>query len=160
MLDPASNTFVAIRGTGIGTDIGGDENERVIILSMLCLRGPFPMTDESRLVEALRQSGWGDLAHTGKQPLLRWEVYSVFTDPGARRRGVGAAVLAAAMQHALAESIKVDADCVLVLGILGHDGGVRSFYEKAGFRVLGEDEEGGLELVRCMSKDHVGVDNL
>lgn len=169
------------RDTGIATDTGretntdADKKERVI-LSLLSLRGPFSVPNDAKFALALTrhlhphlQSGMaigmdmGEDNDDMKAPLLRWDVYSVFTNPNVRRQGIGKAVLRAAMEYAWTETVKADANanCVLALGVLdtdgtdGSDGGVRSFYEKAGFTVLRRDEEGGVEMVRCMGKKAV-----
>ncbi|KAK1750181.1 hypothetical protein QBC47DRAFT_394757 [Echria macrotheca] len=122
---PNAWTFAAIQNVANGNRM---------VISSLILIGPSDKGSEFR-----------DSSIAEKQRrLLMWEVNAVFTEPAFRRRGIGTAVLDAAARYALEEATALDADCVLMLGVMGGNAetGARAMYEKAGFVLVSEDELG------------------
>lgn len=81
---------------------------------------------------AWRDAGLAVLAPAFENPSVTG-LYSVWVAPHARGRGVGAALVEAALAHAAAE--KSAPRVVLDVGI--HNAGARRLYERAGFRATG-----------------------
>jgi GNAT superfamily N-acetyltransferase len=64
---------------------------------------------------------------------MGWHVNAVFTLPEARRKGVAAAVMAAAKQFACEQADARNRDFFLVATLLTANLGSKIFYEKLGF---------------------------
>ena len=122
MLRPFARTFVAVQEN---TD---NWPTTTTLLSTLTLRGPF--TDDTS---------------TGEGGVVRWDVAAVWTEPGCRRQGIGAAVMEAAAEYAAQKSA---VECLLVLEVAADNAAARAFYDWAGFEPAGPGQAGDLRLVR------------
>lgn len=125
--DPNALTFVAL--------FRGEEDDATgsRIISSLTLRGPF-------CPEPASNSSESD---------IHWEINAVYTDEEYRRIGIASAVLEEAIRHATSSSGR---HFGLKAGVMYGNEDAKGLYEKAGFVVAREDDE-GYELERHFDHD-------
>lgn len=76
-------------------------------------------------------------------PVLQWDLNGVFTLPEARRRGIAAAVMEAAKEHAMEEAFSRDSGCMLSVVVYSDNSAAKSWYEKMGFETYKDGADKG-----------------
>lgn len=120
LFNPNATTFIA-----------RDADEDGRILSSLTLLGPGTSPEHLR----------SELGLTSQ--VLCWDINGVFTLPSARRRGIAAAVMDAAKNHARGTVVSRGCGCLLKLVVYTDNGGAKAWYEKMGFKVYQDGEDQG-----------------
>lgn len=120
LFNPQARTFIA-----------REEDDRRRVLSSITLTGPNPVPEELKSKFSLAG------------PALQWELSGVFTLPEARRQGIAAAVMEAAMEHVLKEGEPRGSDCLLAVVVYTANDGANSWYEEMGFRAYSSGEDQG-----------------
>lgn len=118
ILNPKATTFVATQGSDYGKRL----------VSSLTL---WASDDNDRLDSYLPMS---------------WHVSGVYTLADARRKGVASAVMDAARKFALEQAGFHGRDCVLAVKVFSGNLAARQLYEKTGFTVKKQTEDGILEM--------------
>lgn len=136
LYNPDARTFVAVDA----------EHRRV--LSSVTLIGPRPVPEDIQCAS---------LSTTSGEPPLHWQINAVYTAPEARRRGIGMAVITAAVRLAIEQAAGQGRGCLLTILTDEVNTMAMGLYQKAGFAVSNLTTDGDLQLVRFLPLERSGA---